>query len=149
MVIDTLLFVWQKSSFFRDVRTNYWQYTYTQLIQKISESAGKEYQIEQALEKMEKEWEGTYYVNICVYRNTYIYLHIYICIYLFTHVFMYTYIYTYIYMYMYMFTYTYIYIYMYLLNILIYIYLYFFRYASLCGSIQGNGYRDYQGRWWH
>jgi hypothetical protein len=45
-------------------------YIHIQLIQKISESAGKEYQIEQALEKMEKEWEGKYYV----------YIHTYVCV---------------------------------------------------------------------
>jgi dynein heavy chain len=39
------------------------------LIQKIGESAAKEYQIEQALDKMEKEWENIN-LNIHSYRET-------------------------------------------------------------------------------
>ena len=40
-----------------------------ELIQKISESAGKEHQIEQALEKMEREWDNQLLV-IIPYRET-------------------------------------------------------------------------------
>ena len=40
-----------------------------ELIQKISESAAKEYQIEQALDKMEREWEGVN-LQISPYRET-------------------------------------------------------------------------------
>jgi dynein heavy chain len=40
-----------------------------ELIQKIGESAAKEYQIEQALDKMEKEWESIN-LNIVHYRET-------------------------------------------------------------------------------
>ena len=40
-----------------------------ELIQKISESAGKEYQIEQALDKMEREWHGLN-LTIVPYRET-------------------------------------------------------------------------------
>ena len=40
-----------------------------ELIQKISESAAKEYQIEVALDKMEKEWEGMM-LSISPYRET-------------------------------------------------------------------------------
>ena len=39
------------------------------LIQKIGESAAKEYQIEQALVKMEKEWES-FMLSIHPYRET-------------------------------------------------------------------------------
>jgi hypothetical protein len=46
-----------------------WSQSHIDIITKVSEKAGKEFQIEQALDKMAREWEGVA-LEVVPYRET-------------------------------------------------------------------------------